>query len=98
MMQQNLMKKNYDFLIYLIPKTMEKLKARISEALSSSIDQSQKQRLSNCLDLMRFFLVGYQIDPSYFLDTLESLELLIKYFSDSESIDLLLLAKVINLV
>ena len=92
------MKKNYDFLIYLIPKTMEKLRARISEALNGSIDQSQKQRLSNCLDLMRFYLVGYQIDPSYFLGTLGSFEQLIKYFSDSKSIDLQLLAKVINLV
>ena len=47
---------------------------------------------------MRFFLVGYQIDPTYFLDALESLEKLTKYFSDSETIDLLLLTKVINLV
>ena len=47
---------------------------------------------------MRFFLIGHQIDPIYFLDTLESLEQLVKLFSEGESTDLLLLAKVINLV
>ena len=47
---------------------------------------------------MRFFLIGYQIDPTYFLGILETLETQIKHYADPETIDKQLLMKVINLV
>ena len=48
--------------------------------------------------MIRFFLVGHQIDPSYFLNILDRLEALTRHFASAETRDDKLLVQTINLI
>ena len=44
-------------------------------------------RSTSALFMIRFFLVGHQIDPSYFLNILDRLEALTRHFANAATKD-----------
>ena len=48
--------------------------------------------------MVRFFLLGHQIDPSYFLNILDRLEALARHFATEATRDDKLLVQIVNLI
>ena len=56
-----------------MPKSLPTLASKLEKGVTKAVRDESLERPRNALSLLRFFLVGHQIDPSYFHGVLDTL-------------------------
>ena len=73
----------FDFLTYLLPKSVPTLARKLEKNVQRG-DQDNLNRAMNALQIMRYFLVGFQIDASHFHGALDPMTRVLPFLSEDQ--------------